>query len=249
MPKNLKPNNKNTEPHNLFYTPPENIQDDEVTIDGKEFHHLKNVLRKKLGDTIFSTDGRGNKYKSEISQIKKSIIKAKIFEKEHIKEKNIANIKLAFVPLKGTRSDFIIEKGTELGVKEFIPFISNFSVITNLSQIKIKRFKKIAISAMLQSQQYYMPKIIARNSINGLLGEFKNFDLVLVANKDGNSKIPPSAKSILFIVGPEGGFDASEIELFKNNSAILLSLGPNRLRSETAAITGTVKILTAYGII
>lgn len=233
--------------HNLFYIPPENISHSEIIISGEEFHHLKNVLRKKIGDTIFVTGGKGHSYKIRITNIARSQIDAEIIDKISVKRGSGINLTLAFVPLKGLRNDLIFEKGTELGVIRFFPFISHYSIIPTLSQSKLSRFKKITISAMLQSQQYYSPEIVFYKDLNSLLKNFNNFDLVLVADKDGKSDIPCGAKSILYIVGPEGGFADSEIEMFKNNRVRLLSLGPNRLRSETAAIIGIAKILSAYG--
>ena len=99
---------------------------------------------------------------------------------------------------------------------------------------------------MTQSQQYYAPEIIFQKDINSLAQKFKDFDLVLLSDKNGDSFVPLGAKSILYVIGPEGGFDEAEIELFKDSNTILLSLGPNRLRSETAAISGVIKVLTAY---
>jgi len=233
--------------HNLFYTPPENISRNKIIISGDEFHHLKNVLRKKIGDTIFVTGGKEHRYKIRITNIARSQIEAEIIDKIQVKRGRGINLTLAFVPLKGLRNDIILEKGTELGVRRFFPFISHYSIIPTLTQSKLKRFKKIAISAMLQSQQYYTPEIIFHKDLNNLLNNFRNFNLVFVADKNGKSVIPHGAKSILYIVGPEGGFADSEIEMFKNNGVNMLSLGPNRLRSETAAIVGIAKILSVYG--
>jgi len=237
---------ENRKIHNLFYTPPEKITNREIIIEGEDTHHLKDVLRKGSKNVIYIVDGCGNCYKVRISKIISSIIRADILEKEYIKKKNIVDIELAFVPLKGLKNDFIIEKGTELGLRRFFPFISKYSVLPDLSQNKIERFKRIAISAMLQSQQYYCPEIIFQNDLDKFLEKFKEFDVVLLSDRNGSLEIPVGAKSILYIVGPEGGFDESEIELLKEKGARLISLGPNRLRSETAAITGLIKILTVY---
>lgn len=72
--------------HNLFYISSENIQHDEITVEGEKLHHLKNVLRKKAGDVIFITNGDGHRYKTRISKVTKSLIRASIIEKEHIKK-------------------------------------------------------------------------------------------------------------------------------------------------------------------
>ncbi len=102
---------------------------------------------------------------------------------------------------------------------------------------------------MLQSQQYYLPDMIINENVDVLLGSFPEFDLVLVADRQGSLEVPRGAGSVLYIVGPEGGFDDAELEGFQGNGAHLLSLGQNRLRSETAAIVGISKILATYGAI
>ncbi len=233
--------------HNLFYTAPEKIFADEIIIDRKEFHHLKNVLRKKIHDTVFVTDGKGSRYETKITQITGAQIRAEILSKVYIKRKSVIDLALGFVPLKGLRNDFIFEKGTELGVRTFLPFISRFSVVPRVGPTKLNRFRNIAKSAMLQSHQYHMPEIIFQKDVKSLVKNATDFDCVFLADKRGKAVMPSDTKSILYIVGPEGGFDDSETELFKKSGARLLSLGVNRLRSETAAIVGIAKILSACG--
>ncbi len=235
--------------HNLFYISPERIADDTIIIGGKELHHLKNVLRKRAGDTIFLTDGDGHRYKGAITKTSRSRIHVELLDKIHIQRTAIVDLTLAFVPLKGVRNDFIIEKGTELGVERFVAFKSMFSAVPGLSSTKLNRLRNIAVSAMLQSQRYYMPDIIYQDNLTMFLKCFNDFDCVLLADRDGEHGIPADIGSILYIVGPEGGFDASEIERFIMHGARLLSLGQTRLRSETAAVAGVVKILTTMGAI
>jgi len=235
--------------HNLFYISPEKIVDDIIIIGGKELHHLKNVLRKRVGDTIFLTSGDGYRYKGAITQTSRSQIRVKILDKTHIQRTDVVDLALAFVPLKGVRNDFIIEKGTELGVTRFLPFKSVFSAVPTLSSAKLNRLANIAMSAMLQSQRYYIPQIIYQDNLNTLLKYFNDFDCIFLADRNGKQGLPAEIGSILYIVGPEGGFDDSEIERFSKNGAQLLSLGQTRLRSETAAVAGIVKILAALGTI
>lgn len=232
--------------HNLFYVEPHKIEGNEIIIDGKAVHHLKKVLRKRTGDIIFITDGKGSQYKAKIIQATSTRVKAQVVEHDYIQRENTLTTALAFVPLKGLRNDFIIEKVTELGVQQFLPFISRNAVVRTLTQSKLNRFKKIALNAMLQSQHYYNPEITSQRDVNTLIRYFTHFDLVLLADRTGKYDIPMGAHSILYIVGPEGGFDKTEIDLFTEHSARPLSLGAHRLRSETAAICGITKIFAAY---
>ena len=235
--------------HNLFYAPKEQIFGNKIVIQGDEFHHIKNVLRKRCGDIIFVTDGAGNRFKAKIIDIKTSALTAYVLKTERFKDKNSMELSLAFVPLKGARNNYIIEKGTELGVRIFFLFLSKFSVIREISSQKLARLRKIAGSAMLQSQRFYYPEFIVKQSLLELVDEFENFDLILVADIKGEAKIPVGRRRVLYIVGPEGGFDENELKMLTKHQGVLISLGMNRLRSETAAIVGIIKILTSYKLI
>jgi len=230
----------------LHYAPPENISAKNIMLTGQTAHHIRNVLRHKIDDKIFVTDGQGCRYETKISNIKKTRVDTEIIKKISIKQKHTIDLELAFALLKGTRSEIIFEKGTELGVKKFILFTSEFSVLTTLSRRKLERFRNIAISAMLQSQQYYIPDIVFMQDLNCLLKNLGDYDVIFLADRGGELSIRSRAKRVLYVVGPEGGFSDSEIEQFKNLGVELLSLGENRLRSETAALSGIVKILTLY---
>jgi 16S rRNA (uracil1498-N3)-methyltransferase len=233
--------------HNLFYISAEHIKDDHIIIDKEELHHVKNVLRIKKDDILWLTDGIGNVFQAKISSVEKDKLTGQILTREHVKRTSRVMLELAFVPLKGSRNDILIEKGAELGVSRFRPFISKYSVIKKMTRQRIERFQRIALSAMLQSKQYYLPDFMVFESIDALLETYFDFDLVLLANEQGDQGVPRGALNILYIVGPEGGFDDIELEKCQTKGARLLSLGQNRLRSETAGIAGISKILAAYG--
>ncbi len=245
--KSSKTVNRTKNIHNLFYLPKNQLIGDKITIKGDELHYIRNVLRKKTGDIIYITDGIGNRYEAQIIEARGAKLIAQILNYGHHPEKNRIDLNLAFALLKGLRNDYVIEKGTELGIRNFIIFISKFCVASKLSTKKLIRFTKIARSAMLQSRRYYHPEIIFKPGLNEIINEFEKYDLILIADKKGKREIPKGKKKILFIVGPEGGFDQTEIEILSKHKAYLMSLGEKRLRSETAAITGISKILTVYG--
>ena len=235
--------------HNLFYVPPEKISGTEIIIDGETFHHLKNVLRKKTGTTVFVADGSGNRYTTEIVNVAKSRMTVQIVDKICVERRHSLCCALAFVPIKGARNDYILEKGTELGINWFFPFVSEHSVVQTISRSRLQRFERVAISAMLQSKQYYIPAIQPLKDINALADVFTQYDCVFVAHEDGQKAVDNSVSSVLLIIGPEGGFDAHELSILSNKGARLLSLGTHRLRSETAAVVGMVKIMTALGVL
>ncbi len=189
--------------HNLFFIKEEQIQNCKVILTGPEFHHIKNVLRKRSGETVHFTDGKGNQYKTAIEQTLHNAMIMKLLEKKHIVNEKSVNLDLGLVSLKTGRTDLIIEKGTELGIHKFIFFVSQHAIIRNLNIPRIEHFKKIALSAMLQSQQYYLPEIVL---VDDIIKEFANYDFVVVGDKDGNDKIILGVMNVLLLFGPENSF-------------------------------------------
>ena len=235
--------------NNIFYIPPYSFSGDDVTVQDPELHHIRKVLRKKVGERIYLTDGKGCQFEAEIVYFRKSLIKMRVLQKRRMPRKYPLEITVGFVPVKGLRNDIAIEKGTELGVKRFVAFVSKYSVVRNMSKQKIERFKKIAASALAQSQQYYLPEILFEKNLEALLANSTEYDYVLLADPCGKSEIPRGGRRILLLIGPEGGFADSEMNACTQRGAQLLSLGSTRLRSETAAIVGVSKILAAHRLI
>ncbi len=235
--------------HNVFFIPSQFLHGSEVVIQGAELRHIRNVLRRKKGEHITLTDGHGYEYQAEICAIQRSKLVVKILKQNREPRKIPLEIAVGFVPVKGLRNDTIIEKCTELGVARFIVFSSEHAVVRDLGRQKIERFRKIAQNAMVQSQQYYLPEILQVKGIEEMLQICKGYDLVLVSDPKGEAELPPGARKVLLVIGPEGGFSNTEMDLFKKRGALNFSLGSTRLRSETAAIVGVTKVLVKYNII
>lgn len=233
--------------HNIFYVPAASIGGEEVTIKGSQLLHIKSVMRKRVGERVYITDGNGYHYEVEIASLSRSLMTAKILEKKRMPRKYDVEITLGFVPVKGLRNDLIIEKGTELGVVRFVLFPSGRSVVRNIGRQKTDRLMKIAQSSMTQSRQYYMPEIMFVESIDELFVKGPPYDRMYVAEPAGLITLPSEGKRILLLIGPEGGFTRSEIGFFVNRGVQTMGLGSARLRSETAAIVGVAKILAACG--
>lgn len=235
--------------HNIFYVAPEFFKGCEVVIQGPQLHHIRKVLRKEVGRTIFLTDGQGNQYETEIQSVGKSLMKACVLQKKQMPRKFELDLTVGFAVVKGLRNDVIIEKGTELGVSRFLVFLSRYSVIKHLSEHRISRFRKIAKSAMVQSQQYYLPEILSAGSVEEIPQFDLGYDQILVADPGGEAGVLKGIRRILLLIGPEGGFADFEKGFLLKQGAKFVSLGPTRLRSETAAIAAISKILTVYGLI
>ena len=223
----------------LFYVRPENVSEHELILDDFERKHILSTLRKNINDPLWVTDGQGGAYKGIIRQTAPKLI----VEIEHREQKTEPKptVTLACGFIKQNRMDFILEKGTELGVGRFVFFRSRFA---NYFSPNTDRLYKVVRQALKQSLRFYLPEIEVYSTLDRFLKEdtmgkarFVAIDSaypLLRTLTDGEAFKGES--SVIIAIGPEGGFSAEEIERFNNNGYKGFSLGPQRLRTETAAI-------------
>ena len=217
----------------LFYCEPENIYHDSMQLDSFETRHIVKTLRKNKGDKISVTDGKGNHYFCTITKIN-SVITCSIDEKKSLPVPKLKTI-LAVGFIKQNRLEFLMEKCTELGVNHFILYHSAYS---NYFSDNLDRYKKITRQAIKQSMQFHLPDIELFENFDTFIDLYRNYPQKFVAY---DSTFPALntfkfGNKNLVCIGPEGGFNEQEKEMFKKTGFSLVSLGKNRLRSETAAI-------------
>lgn len=241
-------------PH--FYVNPKNIKDKIFVIENEQFHYLSNVRRFSVGDEINIFDGLGNSYKARIDNIDKKNMQGTILSSKTLILPNKKVSLYTAIP-KGERFDWLIEKASEIGVSKVVPVIYLRSVVKELSENKIERYKKISISASSQSWRAdIMPieipvkfneiaeKVFCqKNTLNVLPWESeqdKNILSLLNEKKD--------IKNINIFIGPEGGFDKTEIDIALKNDFKTVTLGKNILRVETAAIVASSIVTAIYNL-
>jgi 16S rRNA (uracil1498-N3)-methyltransferase len=203
-----------------------------IEIEGQEARHIR-ALRVREGDALTVVNGQGLAAVSIVEQISKNGYKLKILEfKENFGE-NENRLGLALGILDDReRFEFALEKAIELGITDFYPIISKF---VQKKGINAERLEAKSIAAIKQCCRSRLPEIHEPVSFTEIFKISKQFDNVILADIDGGSPDKLNGSS-LFIVGPEGGFSADEINLAKSNDVMLWKLGIRRLRAETAAI-------------
>lgn len=225
-----------------FYTPPSLIKNTSLKIEGEELHHLSKVLRKKVGEMIFVVDGNEHAYKVVIRTISRSTVECEIEETLYRWNEAHIEVKLAVALLKNpSRFDFLVEKCTELGVREFIPVRTERTIA---SKVHLDRLQKIALSAMKQCGRSFLPPVhppmdflVALTHLKGCEGKFITHEKTGDDNGAWRRKeVGGELKSIGILVGPEGGFTDEEIQSAIASGFTMISLGTRRLRSETAAV-------------
>ena len=229
-----------------FYTKPENISQGYIEIKGEELKYLSLVVRKKTRDIIYVVDGIGNLYTVLLTEIKKQFARGEIQKRTRFfGEANFKLILAQAVP-KGSRFDQVIEKGTEIGVSAFIPLLCEHSIV-DITPAKLARWKKIAIAAIKQCGRSVLPEILPAQSVSEIIENKNPITPGLIAHQDSASKSLSAAiqllkergntiKSVIILIGPEGGFSPGETQMALENQFVPFSLGPRRLKSETAGI-------------
>ncbi len=206
----------------------------------EDSHHCTVVMRNRIGDIIWGTDGKGNAYELEIINIqKKAVFTKQLRHFPELGEQKLSTC-LAFGLLKNpSRMETLIEKAVELGVTHIFPFISKRSEKKNLS---LERALKIATAAVKQCKRSRIPEIHLYSSFQELVQENKKWKIPkFIGYCESETYISNYKESIaseasFFIIGPEGDFTPEEIEIANENQIQNFSLGETRFRAETAGI-------------
>ncbi len=213
----------------------------DLILEKEDAHYLKNVMRLREGDNVFLFNSKDGEFKGEIISSDKKNTKVKLISKiDNINKPG--KISLIFSLIKSSKLDYLIQKCTEIGVKSFIPVISEKSVAKNFN---IKRTEKIIKESCEQSNQLFLPTIHGVEKLERKIKSFDKNSIVFFADiNSSNKKIDEVIKNnknreFYLLVGPEGDFSLKERDLLKSmNNCIPISLGQNILRSETAAVAG-----------
>lgn len=223
------------------------IEENLITVVGEDAHHLSNVLRMKMGETLRISNQSGESFLCEIKETNSDTVLCEIIERNY-KETELKGEIILFQALpKGERLEFVTQKATELGVTEIYPVAMDFCVTkweANKAEKKRARYQAIADAASKQSKRSKLTMFnsvvtfdealkIAKDKADIILLPYENEE-GMTGSKKALDKIKKDTKVAIFI-GPEGGFSEKEIEKAKD-SAELLSLGKRILRTDTAAI-------------
>lgn len=207
--------------------------------------HITQVLRMNAGERLRITDGKGNLYEAEISAAHKRHTVAAVQQHLEVKPPEVKTA-LAISLLKNTaRFEWFIEKATEFGIGSIIPLICDR---TERQKFRMERIRHIMVSAMLQSQQAWLPEISEPQKFSVSINTpYVHKYIAHCENREGKlllAKLERNNNSIVFI-GPEGDFSTLEIDAALDMGVIQVSLGQTRLRTETAGILAAA-MLTHY---
>jgi len=228
-----------------FYVPNPSIQDELLKIEGEEVRHIRKVLRLKAGDKIIVFNGLGKEYEGTILEEKPTSVLVNVQNIFFPQKDSPLEVTLAQSLLKGEKMDFLIQKATELGVKEIIPFFSSRSVPLLERSRRLqrhRRWERIAAEASKQCGRGVVPKIESLKDYSEMLQIASPDGLRLILwEREGiklKEVLETSEKNarVFFVVGPEGGFSQKEVDQAEKSGFIPVMLGRRVLRAETASL-------------
>ena len=227
-----------------FYAPPGNIGDGSLFIEGEEFAHLTHVMRKKAGDVIGVVDGTGNRFEAEIAEIRRRTAYCRIRSHSLRPGEPPIRLHLGVGILKNSaRFDYLVEKATELGVACVTPLLTERTIPRHA---KTERWQKLALAAMKQSGRSVLPPIFGLTPFPDFLSGHPPGSLTLIAHTEEPRMTLPGrgdGTDVVVCVGPEGGFTEEEVKKATDAGFRAVSLGPLRLRTETAALAAAARLL------
>lgn len=223
----------------LFFT--EDIESDICTLSEEESKHCVRVLRMGVGDELYLTDGKGTLCRCRIIDAHPKSCSVEVVERTSDYGRRPYRLHIAVAPTKNTaRMEWFVEKAVEMGVDEITPIVCDHS---ERCILKRERMEKIIVSAMKQSLKALQPIFAEMTPIRELISA--PFDgQKFIAYCDGDNRTPlhsayTPGSNALILIGPEGDFSREEVELALAAGFIPVTLGSNRLRTETAAMAAT----------
>ena len=211
-----------------------------ISLEKDQLHYLKNVMRCRINDKVIVFDNTTGEYVAEVINIHKKFVNIEILEKT--KPRYVpGDVWLIFCPLKKTRTDFLIEKCTELGLRKFLPTLSDK---TQTKKISMDRLKKNIVEAVEQCGGTFIPEILPVNPLAKIIQTLPKDRILVFCDESLESSnindclLKEKPKKVALLVGPEGGFSDSERNLLRTKKNVLpVSLGNRILRAETAAVS------------
>lgn len=229
-----------------FFVSEEQINGENAYIEGSDVNHIANVLRMKPGEELLISVKGDWDYLCKIVDIETDRVNLKVIESMEQRELPVNITLLQGIP-KSDKLEMIIQKAVELGVSEIIP-VKTKRVVVKIDEkkvdTKVNRWNAIAESAAKQSKRSIIPKVYEPMSIDNALEIVKDFGVKLIPyeNADGIDKTRKildnmdKTKNIAVFIGPEGGFEESEVDSIKNSGFEVITLGKRILRTETAGL-------------
>lgn len=236
-----------------FFVDPGQIRDGLITV-SEDAHHIQDVLRMREGDPLTLCDGEGMDYEARIEGFSEGQVLCRVLEQSVSASEPAIRITLFQGLPKADKMEWILQKGTELGISAFRPVAMQRSIVKadpKKENRKTDRYRKIALAAAKQSGRGQIPEVTDTVSFSEAVALVSQFDLFLVPYENGRerglktelNRLSSIPRTCAILIGPEGGIDPKEIEALESAGARIVGLGPRILRTETAGFTAATMLL------
>ena len=239
-----------------FFIPPTWLTMPTVTLQGAVAQQISQVLRLRRGEQITVFDNTGRGWQVELTEVSKKKVMGQIIHEQTLPVEPRPYITLYQGMLKKDKFEWVLQKGTELGLSHFVPLRCQRAIIQEVADInkKLPRWELIIQEAAEQSGRAKLPTLAKAMTINEAIAAMPSQTTLILPWEEAHEltlktvlqQITPMAKIALFI-GPEGGFTANEAALVQQAGGHVVTLGPRILRAETASLAATAAILYELG--
>jgi 16S rRNA (uracil1498-N3)-methyltransferase len=242
-----------------FFVKRNSIEGEHVLMGGRDALHISESLRLRSGDTVTVLDGEGTEYEVLLEEVSSRSVRGRVMSAQE--RKPVVNARVALfnaLPKGAEKVKFVLRRGTEIGLSD-IGFFSSARSVPRISgseqcEEKLDRWRRIATDAAKQCRRVTVPEIRLFEGIPEMLDYCRGYPLILVAWEEEKRvrlrdvmKDAGKVGSVAVIIGPEGGFETSEIRLAEEHGGAVFSMGKNVLRSEFAGIAAATMILYELG--
>lgn len=245
-------------PRRRFYAPPGafNFETLTVTLAADEARHLREVLRLKKGDPVYVFNGAGREFRCLVENARRDSADLHIdSEPGPAKPESPLKLKLGVALLKGEKFDLVVQKATELGVKQIVPVTTRYADIHLRDESdaakRVARWQRIALEAAKQSGRAFLPEVSMPASFESFLAGTEDAELCLMFSERKGGGLwlisGRAPQSVTALVGSEGGWSDEEIEGAREHEFHVITLGGRILRAETAAIAATALLQHLFG--
>lgn len=242
---------------NRFFIPASSLENEQVRLSPEQSHQVCHVLRLRPGDTIVVLDDSGLEYDATLTEVCLPQTLGRITGKRQAGGEPATHLVLFQSLLSREKFEWVLQKGTEVGVARFVPVLTERSIIRAklIEERKLDRWRRIVVEAAEQSHRGRIPEIDQTIGFEPAVSQLADFDRRLIAApsaeavtlRDALRGVGRGSVSIALMIGPEGGFTQEEVARACDRGALPIHLGSRVLRTETAAVVAAALILYELG--
>ncbi len=242
---------------NHFFISASDIEGDRVQLSPEQSHQVCHVLRLRPGDTIVVLDDSGTEYDVTLTTVDRKETTGQVTSRHRARGEPRAELTLFQSLLAREKFEWVLQKGTELGVTQFVPVLTERSLVRTktIEENKLDRWQRILMEAAEQSHRGHIPQLEPLIPFDQAVLRLRDYDRCIIAApsegaatlRDALKDITRSPASVAVMIGPEGGFTEEEVALACEKGAVRVGLGPRILRTETAATVACALILYELG--